>query len=469
MLYAFIVGALDAAGVLLAAVIAAAITFDPLIGLPFRDSIHNYCLYAAAFYFVWFWVALSLGLFLSSRKDNLLFQLINTAKATLISLAFSGLAAIYFHPAGGEAQAITWFGLMCFAVISAYRSLMCFFVWGLRQWGLNVRHVLVVGVNDRSVRLIETLLRHARFGYRVIGILEDDTDRLHYIKQWEHQVPYLGGFHDLERLLSDQVVDEVHICLPVRSCYELIQSMAHFCVSVGVSVRMVADLFPLRIATSRLHRIEDIPMLSLSTVPENQLPLALKRLIDVAASVFLLVALSPIFLIVAIAIRLDSPGPAFFLQERVGLNQRRFRMVKFRSMVADAEAQRKELEDLNEADGPVFKIKNDPRVTRVGRFIRRTSIDELPQLLNVLTGEMSLVGPRPLPPNEIERHSWDQRRRLSVKPGMTGLWQVSGRSDLPFKEWLELDLAYIDSWSLFLDVMILFKTVRVVLRGHGAS
>ncbi len=460
---------LDAGAVLIATLIAAALTHEVSGELSFRETVHTYFLYSITFYFVWFWVALTLGLFLSNRKDNLLFQLSNTIKATLISLAFCGLAAIFLHPEGGEAQAIAYFGVICFVIISGYRALLCLFVWGIRQWGLNVRHVLLVGANDRTYRLVDTIFCHARFGYTIIGILEDDPARLKFLGQWERQVPHLGGFHDLERLLHDRVVDEVHICLPVRSCYEIIQSMAHFCVSLGVSVRMVADLFPLRIATSRLHRLESIPMLSLSTVPENPFPLVFKRLMDVLGAAVLLVGLSPVFLLVAIAIKLDSPGPVFFLQERVGLNHRRFRMIKFRSMVADAESRRKDLEALNEADGPVFKIRNDPRVTRVGRFLRRTSIDELPQLLNVLAGDMSLVGPRPLPPNEIERHSWDQRRRLSVKPGMTGLWQVSGRSDLPFKEWLELDLAYIDNWSLFLDMVILLKTFRAVFRGHGAS
>ena len=212
-----------------------------------------------------------------------------------------------------------------------------------------------------------------------------------------------------------------------------------------------------------------IPMLSLSTVPESTAQLAFKRLLDIVVSLSLLIGLSPFFLLVAILIKLESPGPVFFLQERVGMNQRRFKIYKFRSMVADAEEQRKNLETLNEADGPVFKIRNDPRITRVGRFIRKYSIDELPQLINVLRGEMSLVGPRPPIPAEVEQYTWDQRRRLSVKPGMTGLWQVSGRSDLSFKEWVELDLRYIDSWSIWEDFAILLKTFRVVIEGRGAA
>lgn len=423
--------------------------------------------YAGPFWFAWFWSALSLHLFRASRKDDLVFQVYNVAKASVISLSLCAVAVIYIGPRVPQADVLTSFGAISFALIAAYRSLMVLGFWVARQYGYNFSHVLLVGANERTLHLVETLFRHARFGYRIVGILEDDTQRLEMFHKYE--IPRLGGFHDLDEVLTRNIVDEVHLCLPVRSYYETIQSMAHLCVGTGVSVRLVADLFPLRLATSRLFRIEDIPMLSLSTVPESTFQLALKRLMDIVGSTALLVAFSPVFLVTAILIRMDSPGPVLFLQERVGRNQRRFRMIKFRSMVRDAEQRREGLEAFNEADGPVFKMKNDPRVTRVGRVIRKTSIDELPQLVNVLRGEMSLVGPRPLPPAEIEHESWNQRRRLSVKPGMTGLWQVSGRSDLSFKEWVNLDLNYIDNWSIFLDVYILIKTLVVVLRGHGAS
>jgi len=191
---------------------------------------------------------------------------------------------------------------------------------------------------------------------------------------------------------------------------------------------------------------------------------------DVVVSLALLVLLLPVFLIVPILIRLDSPGPAFFVQQRLGLNKRRFSLYKFRTMVRDAEKLQQELEELNEADGPVFKIRNDPRITRIGRFLRTTSIDELPQLFNVLKGDMSLVGPRPLPVRDYEgfdRHWFN--RRFSVRPGITCTWQVDGRSDLPFDKWIKLDLQYIDNWSLPLDLRILLKTVPAVLRGRGAA
>jgi exopolysaccharide biosynthesis polyprenyl glycosylphosphotransferase len=239
---------------------------------------------------------------------------------------------------------------------------------------------------------------------------------------------------------------------------------------VGVPVRMIADLIPLRVATRQIHQLEDIPVLSLSTIPEAFAQLALKRALDMAVSgLFLVTVAWWLFAFVALIIKLDSKGPVFFLQDRVGLNQRRFKCIKFRSMVVNAEELKAQLAEHNEADGPVFKMRRDPRMTRVGRWIRKFSIDEMPQIVNVFVGDMSLVGPRPPVPSEVENYTWDQRRRLSVRPGITGLQQVSGRSDVDFNDWVELDLAYIDNWSLMEDIRILFRTFQVVLQAKGAA
>jgi exopolysaccharide biosynthesis polyprenyl glycosylphosphotransferase len=198
-------------------------------------------------------------------------------------------------------------------------------------------------------------------------------------------------------------------------------------------------------------------------------PLVFKRLLDIIASSILLILLAPMFLIVAILIKFDSPGPVFFVQERVGLNKRKFQMYKFRTMVADAEQRQTQLESLNEADGPIFKIKDDPRFTRLGKFLRKASIDELPQLLNVLKNDMSLVGPRPLDLRDYNRLEEDWlRRRFSVRPGITCLWQINGRSSVSFQEWMRLDMRYIDHWSMRLDLEILAKTIPAVLKGSGA-
>ena len=215
--------------------------------------------------------------------------------------------------------------------------------------------------------------------------------------------------------------------------------------------------------------MQGIPLLTMEPVSQDPRQLLAKRVFDLTLTILAIPVLVPLFALVAVAIRLDSPGPVFFIQQRVGLRKREFPMFKFRSMYVDAEERLKEIEHLNEADGPIFKIKDDPRTTRVGRFIRKTSIDELPQLINVLRGEMSLVGPRPMSLRDVDRFDRGiQRKRFSVQPGLTCLWQISGRSDLPFEKWLELDLEYITNWNFWLDVQILFKTIPAVLKSRGA-
>ncbi len=218
-----------------------------------------------------------------------------------------------------------------------------------------------------------------------------------------------------------------------------------------------------------LHQFEGFPLLSFSTTPTNEALLLIRRILDVALAAFLLVVTFPVSLITALLIKLTSPGPVLFKQERCGLNGRLFVMYKFRSMVGNAEQLRFELDALNEMDGPVFKSSRDPRITLIGKIIRRFSIDEVPQLYNVLRGDMSLVGPRPPLPQEVARYERWQRRRLSMKPGITCLWQISGRNEVSFDDWMKLDLTYIDNWSLLLDLKILLKTVPVVLLGRGAK
>jgi len=241
------------------------------------------------------------------------------------------------------------------------------------------------------------------------------------------------------------------------------------CEELGVTARVVLNFFPHSIARMELHELEGFPLLSFSTTPTNEALLFVRRIMDIAlAALFSVIAL-PFIIVAAILIKLTSPGPILFKQERCGLNGRRFTMYKLRSMIDNAEQLRFELETLNEMDGPVFKSSRDPRVTRIGRLIRRFSIDEFPQLYNVLRGDMSLVGPRPPLPQEVARYQRWQRRRLSMKPGITCLWQISGRNDVSFEDWMKLDLTYIDNWSLLLDLKILLKTVPVVLLGKGAK
>jgi exopolysaccharide biosynthesis polyprenyl glycosylphosphotransferase len=277
----------------------------------------------------------------------------------------------------------------------------------------------------------------------------------------------MGTLDQLETILMQHAIDEVCIALPIKSQYPAIQETLLVCERVGVRTKYQADLFTSEVAWPRYDN-PGSPMVTMHVVPDDH-RLAVKRLFDVLAAAAGIVLLSPVMLLAAIAIKLTSPGPVFFAQERYGLNRRRFMMLKFRTMVADAEQLQEGLEAHNEAIGPVFKIALDPRVTQVGRFLRRTSIDELPQLFNILRGDMTVVGPRPLPLRDVTRITRAaDMRRFSVRPGLTGLWQISGRSTLSFSDWITLDLTYIDRWSLALDWLILLRTIPAVVRGTGA-
>ena len=278
----------------------------------------------------------------------------------------------------------------------------------------------------------------------------------------------LGSLEQTETLVTTLDVDEVFIALPVRSHYDTIARLVARFKELGLIVRIPIDLFPFQFAQFNIDYLDDTALLTLNSAGPRSLDLVSKRVVDIAGSALALVGLSPLLVLVAVVIKLESRGPIVFSQERVGFRCRKFRIIKFRTMVDGAEARLKDLEQHNEVDGAAFKMKNDPRITGVGRFLRKFSLDELPQLWNVLSGDMSLVGPRPLPPRDVDRFdaSW-QKRRFSVKPGLTCLWQANGRHEIGFDHWMELDLQYIDNWSLKLDFDIMWKTLPAVLRGTG--
>ena len=280
--------------------------------------------------------------------------------------------------------------------------------------------------------------------------------------------PVLCGVRDLESLLMHCPVDEVIIGLPLKSHFGEVEEIVGICGRAGVQMQYSLDLFNTEVAKSRKIDSDRGHQVVLEMVHGDQRML-LKNAVDRTLAAFGLLLLWPLFAVIAIAMKSTDPGPIFFTQQRFGLNKRRFGMIKFRSMVVDAEARQAALEHMNENAGPTFKMKRDPRVTRIGSFLRSTSLDELPQLINVLKGEMSLVGPRPLPTRDVERFSepW-LMRRFSVKPGITGLWQVSGRSNTDFDNAIKLDLRYIDRWSLLMDAKILLRTVSAVVKRSGA-
>jgi exopolysaccharide biosynthesis polyprenyl glycosylphosphotransferase len=263
-----------------------------------------------------------------------------------------------------------------------------------------------------------------------------------------------------------EVIDEVAICLPV-SQWGRIDEIARLCAGEGKIVRIPMYVLERTLSTGRVEEFGGLPIYSIVTGPDRVVGLIAKRSLDLVGSALLLVLLSPLFLVIAVAIRMASPGPVLFTQRRVGLNGRPFDVIKFRTMVAGAEDQLAQLLDRNEILGHAFKLTDDPRITPIGAWLRRTSLDELPQLWNVLRGQMSLVGPRPPLPSEVAGYDVWHRRRLSMKPGMTGLWQVGSRHEQSFDQWVEADLTYIDGWSFVLDLKILFRTIPAVLGRSG--
>ncbi len=343
----------------------------------------------------------------------------------------------------------------------------------LRRAGRDRRRVLVIGRNPSVYALLESIEENPHFGVEVVGVLDAPES-----KAGKHpasalplpgNVKELGTTKELRRILAEGSVDEVLVLLPLKSFYTLVEEILKTCQEAGIVTKLAPDLFDVNVARRTISWVGDVPFLTYFTGPKETLELTLKRLIDMVVSASALLVLSPLMAAIALAVKLSSPGPILFKQKRAGLNGRPFMMLKFRSMYIDAEERKKELLAHNEMDGPVFKMEKDPRITPVGRFLRKYSLDELPQLINVLKGEMSLVGPRPPVPEEVEKYDWWQRRRLSFRPGLTCIWQVSGRNKIGFKEWMEMDLAYIDNWSLALDFILLLRTIPVVLTGKGAS
>jgi exopolysaccharide biosynthesis polyprenyl glycosylphosphotransferase len=325
--------------------------------------------------------------------------------------------------------------------------------------------VVIVGANERGVAFAESLRRQSPFSIKLLGFVSIPGEVGHPKAR-----PHLGYAGSLAALLDRQPVDEVVFAVPGKHPEILRDAMAA-CEVRGVDVLVNLPPTVPHKGTMQIANVSgfDYPLLNLRRTPTSEARLAAKRVLDFTGALIGIIIAGPVMLAAAIAIRITDRGPVFFRQVRAGRNGRKFTMLKFRSMVMDAEKRKAELMHLNEMDGPVFKIKRDPRITGVGRFIRKTSIDELPQLFNILFGDMSLVGPRPPLPSEVDQYEPWQRRRLSVKPGLTGMWQVSGRNQIDFDEWMRMDLEYIDNWSLWLDIKIILKTIPAVVLRSGAS
>jgi exopolysaccharide biosynthesis polyprenyl glycosylphosphotransferase len=384
--------------------------------------------------------------------------------ATFVLLVFSNIFWITF--ADKSFICAFWIG-SSIAVLTA-RIIYKYLLTKYKTKSKDNSQILIVGTNERALRFAQKLNKNSFLGYRIVGFIDDHWTGLDNFNKERFNL--IGRIDDLNDIIKKQVIDEVVICLPLKSYYSKINTLINICEEQGVLIRFTADFFDLKIARSSIDHLDGIPILTLYSAPVNRSKLIFKRLIDISLSVMILLIIAPLLPLIAIIIKIDNNGPVFFTQKRVGLNKRLFNLIKLRTMVVNAEELKKTVEKDNEVSGPVFKIKNDPRLTGLGKWLRKTSIDELPQLINVLIGDMSLVGPRPLPVRDYKgfNQNW-YRRRFSVRPGITCLWQISGRNNIPFEQWMELDMEYIDNWSILTDFKILLKTIPAVIRGSGAA
>jgi exopolysaccharide biosynthesis polyprenyl glycosylphosphotransferase len=432
--------------------------FNPEL-LPFSD----YLLYLLVFLPVWFLVLVGTQRY----GDNLRLPLRRQLMSLLtFFLWVGGLMALVTYGLKLEISRpifFTFFAVVAFA-LPLNRALL---YWVLRSRNINEHNqirILVVGTEPQATEVIERLQPWERWGYHVVGCLTLNGSKLTV-----SGCRRLGTIEDLPQIVqSDAMTDEVIFAGVRRADLEAYEDVIRLCEELGIRTRIAADLVPIPASRLSVESLDNIPLLTFSSVPEHDLAVVFKRVIDFVVASLGLLCFSPLMLLTAMAIKFTTPGPVFYRQVRCGLYGRKFTLVKFRTMIDGAEDRLWEIKHLNEMDGPVFKMRNDPRVTVLGRILRKTSIDELPQLWNVVKGEMSIVGPRAPLVEEVEHYSIRQRRRLSVKPGITCLWQVSGRNNISFDRWMDMDLEYIDNWSFWLDLRIMLKTIPAVFTGRGA-
>jgi exopolysaccharide biosynthesis polyprenyl glycosylphosphotransferase len=418
--------------------------------------------------FIWHNIFAALDLYESHRMSSRWSETWEVLKATILGTLVLGAAALLFHISMVSPPFLAVFFVIGTAALALSRVVLRTALFRARAHGRNSRNVLIVGTNRRAVEFAEKIESRLELGYRVIGFADRDWRGIEQFRQSGRT--FACELENLPAFLRSNVVDEVVIALPIRSLHDDASRIAALCEEQGIILRLPSNIFNLKHAQSDAEELGGHSSIMHYTGQIQGWSVVVKRAVDFCLALIALVAVSPVMILAAAVIKLTSPGPIFFTQKRIGQNKRRFSIYKFRSMTVDAEARMKQIEHLNEQKGPVFKITHDPRITPVGRFLRKTSIDELPQLFNVLKGDMSLVGPRPMSVRDYELFSEDwHRRRFSVRPGITCLWQVAGRNSIPFEQWMELDMQYIDKWSLWLDIKILAKTIPAVLRGSGAA
>lgn len=426
-------------------------------------EIRNFLWLLALYLFVWWSLLKWQEVYGPQRLGSLRSLVIKIFRSTVLA-TFGLLGFIYLVKWNQVPRSlvviISFLGL---SGLTVEKYLWFAFLHYLRRKGKGYTDVLIVGATEIAKRFLDSVSQFSDWGVQVLGFLVREGNSKTFLG-----VPVLGTFRDMPAILHRYPVDEVVFALPIRELDDVKEAM-DICEVEGVKIRIISNFFSGTVFKAEADVIHGIPIISYSPAAGKGWQLLAKRTIDILVSSVGLVLLSPLFATIALAVKLSSPGPVFYRWRVVGLNKKPFTGYKFRTMVENADEIKEKLLDQNEMNGPVFKLRNDPRVTRIGRFLRKYSLDELPQLWSVLKGDMSLVGPRPPLESELHRFQDWHRRKLSVKPGITCLWQINGRNDIyDFDEWVRMDLEYIDKWSLWLDFKIMLKTIPAVISGRGA-
>ncbi|NWJ97895.1 MAG: sugar transferase [Chloroflexi bacterium] len=411
------------------------------------------------------------GFYRNSRGTTLLDELGIVFSTSLVTVSTMIVLVFISQPLTRSRLMFVYLVPLTVLLLTSERAIIRWIRRILWTRGIGTRNLVIVGATDAATRLMQTIVENPNLGYRLVGYVDDELRFSEWIMPVRYRngdtVPHLGSSSALPELIAKHHLNEVIIALPAIM-HETINEVMGQARQHKLEYTFVPDLFELRLDALTLQEINGIPLIGLkdnSLVGWNYI---VKRLVDVLLALLLLSIFAVPMLIIALIVKLSSPGSIIVRQIRIGKEGRPFTFYKFRSMYRDAEARLAELEQHNETSGPTFKMKNDPRVTNIGRFMRHASIDELPQLFNILLGHMSFVGPRPGLPREVDKYEAWHFRRLEVTPGLSGLWQVSGRSTLPFEEMVKLDIYYAEHWSLWLDLKIIVRTLPAVIRGDGA-
>ncbi len=401
--------------------------------------------------------------FTSLRSDILIVvKTVLIGCAIVFSIAFVFKSTFAFSSVPRSLMA--FFFVINITMLSLEKVILHKFVKYLRIKGKSIKNVLVVGTGDVTEQFIDSVRSYPDWGIRILGLIGKNQSS---VGKERYGYKIIGYSANLTKIIHLNPVDELVIALPAKHLGG-IEDVINTCDNEGIPVRIISPFFKNIISKARTELIHGLPVIQFMPVQRNDLEMVLKRIMDIVFSLIGIIVLAPLFIVIIILIRLDSSGPMFYRWKILGLNKRRFVSYKFRTMVVNADDLKEGLLPDNEMNGVVFKIKNDPRITRVGKWLRKYSLDELPQLWSVLKGDLSLVGPRPPLQSEVEEYEGWHKRRLSVKPGITCSWQTSGRNEISdFNEWMKLDLKYIDEWNLLLDLKILMKTFLVVLKGSG--